>query len=314
VAEALFTNFFWCFGVPQELYSDEGHNFESRPIQVILEHLGVSKIWTTPLHPQSDSIVERYTKMAEDHLRKVTALHQRDWNARSPIFLLANRAFTFDTTRLTLACLMFGRELPALQPAIWGIPRQEATTRHPWLCPPTPKAGQWLKENSARLPGKTCGLPGRQQSVALLPKLQKGEVVQAPILMGKPIQGSCPDKWYSVQDPEEPKNKDDGGTHGLAHTLSENCFGWAALRREQLDKLKDHSMPPNTQRREAGNPWNWKRCRCQPDSRVTLSKDNYRCHRHVPSGKKKWWYTCRLLRTSSLNVGAAWQYCYIHIV
>jgi hypothetical protein len=93
VAEALVTNF--CrFGVPRELHSDQGRNCESRVIQEVLQRLGVSKTHTTPLHLQSDGMVERYTKTVEEHLRKVVALHQRDWDARLPTFLLAYRAFT----------------------------------------------------------------------------------------------------------------------------------------------------------------------------------------------------------------------------
>jgi hypothetical protein len=52
VAEALVTNFFCHFGVPQELNSDEGHNFVSRLIKEVLQRLGVSKMCTTSLHPQ----------------------------------------------------------------------------------------------------------------------------------------------------------------------------------------------------------------------------------------------------------------------
>jgi hypothetical protein len=37
---------------------------------------------TTPLHPQSDGMVERYIKTVEEHLWKVVASHQRDWDAR----------------------------------------------------------------------------------------------------------------------------------------------------------------------------------------------------------------------------------------
>jgi hypothetical protein len=35
----------------------------------------VSKTRTTPLHPQSYGMVERYIKTVEEHLRKVVALH-----------------------------------------------------------------------------------------------------------------------------------------------------------------------------------------------------------------------------------------------
>jgi hypothetical protein len=50
MAEALVTNF-CCFGIPRELHSDQGRNFESHLQQEILQRLGVSKTRTTPLHP-----------------------------------------------------------------------------------------------------------------------------------------------------------------------------------------------------------------------------------------------------------------------
>jgi hypothetical protein len=55
--EALVTNFFGRFGVPRELYSDQGRNIEFRLIQEVLQRLGGSKTRTTPMHPQSDCMV-----------------------------------------------------------------------------------------------------------------------------------------------------------------------------------------------------------------------------------------------------------------
>jgi hypothetical protein len=52
VVEALVTNFFCRFGIPQELHSDQGRNFESRLLQEVLQCLGVSNTHTTSLHPQ----------------------------------------------------------------------------------------------------------------------------------------------------------------------------------------------------------------------------------------------------------------------
>jgi transposase InsO family protein len=71
VAETLVTNFFCRFGIPRELHSDQGRNFESHLLQEVLQRLGVSKTRTTPTHPQSDGMVKRYIKTIEDHLRKV---------------------------------------------------------------------------------------------------------------------------------------------------------------------------------------------------------------------------------------------------
>jgi hypothetical protein len=46
-------------------------------------------------------MVERYVKTIENP-RKVVSTHQRDW-VRLPIFLLAHRTSTHDTTGVTLA-------------------------------------------------------------------------------------------------------------------------------------------------------------------------------------------------------------------
>jgi hypothetical protein len=73
--------------------------------------LGVSKMQTTPLHPQSDGMVERYIKTAEEHLWMVVTLHQRDWDTRWPFSLLVYWAFIHDTMGLTPASLMFETEL-----------------------------------------------------------------------------------------------------------------------------------------------------------------------------------------------------------
>jgi Mn-dependent DtxR family transcriptional regulator len=43
VAETLVTNFFCRFGIPRELHSDQGRNFESHLSQEVLQRLGVSK-------------------------------------------------------------------------------------------------------------------------------------------------------------------------------------------------------------------------------------------------------------------------------
>jgi hypothetical protein len=48
VGEVLVNKFFYRFGIPWELHSDQGHNFESGLLQEVLQHLRVSKMRTTP--------------------------------------------------------------------------------------------------------------------------------------------------------------------------------------------------------------------------------------------------------------------------
>jgi Integrase core domain. len=112
VADALMTNFFRYFGVQKELHSDRGWVFESSLMQEVMERLGVSKTRKMPLHQQSYGMVERYVKTIEEHPRKVVFNYQRDWDEWSPIFLLAFRKSTHETTGVTPTYItVFGREL-----------------------------------------------------------------------------------------------------------------------------------------------------------------------------------------------------------
>jgi hypothetical protein len=132
VADALVNNFTCHFGLLMELHSDQGWNFESRLMQEVLGRLGVSKTRTTPLHLQSDGMVERYVKTVEEHLRKVVCTQQRDWDERLPIFLLAYRASTHETTGVTLASMVFGREIHVPCDLIFRAPpdREQSATSY----------------------------------------------------------------------------------------------------------------------------------------------------------------------------------------
>jgi hypothetical protein len=90
-------------------------------MQEVLERQGDSKTRTTPLHPQSDGMVEGYIKIIEEHLRKVVPAHQRDWDERLPI-LLSYRASTHETIGLTPANMLFGRELRLPCDLLLGAP------------------------------------------------------------------------------------------------------------------------------------------------------------------------------------------------
>jgi len=67
-------------------------------------------------------MVERYVKTIEEHLRKVVSTHQRDWDERLPIFLLDYRASTHETTGVTPATMVFGRELRLPCDLMFGAP------------------------------------------------------------------------------------------------------------------------------------------------------------------------------------------------
>jgi hypothetical protein len=56
-------------------------------------------------------MVERCVKTVKEYLRKAVSTHQRDWDEMLPIFLLAYWASTHETTGMTPANMVLGREL-----------------------------------------------------------------------------------------------------------------------------------------------------------------------------------------------------------
>ena len=124
VVDVLVSNFFCHFGIPMELHSDQGRNFESRLVREVLEQLGIHKTRTTPLHPQSDGMVEWYVKTIEEHLRKVVSIHKRDWDEGThlPAGLpgVNTRQHRCDICQHGVC----ERTSPVLRPDVRGSPRQ----------------------------------------------------------------------------------------------------------------------------------------------------------------------------------------------
>ena len=112
VARALVDHVVSRFGVPHEIHSDQGRSFEGEVFQAVVQLLGVHKTRATPLHPQSDGLVERLNRTLWQLLSKmVSDGHQRDWDDMLPVALLAYRASEHSTTGFSPARMMFGREL-----------------------------------------------------------------------------------------------------------------------------------------------------------------------------------------------------------
>lgn len=111
VADVLIKEFICRFGVPLEIHSDQGRNFESQLFQGICDRLGMKKTRTTALHPQSDGMVERMNKTIGKYLSKVVSNHQRDWDQYLSLFAMAYRSAINESTGQTPAKILFGREM-----------------------------------------------------------------------------------------------------------------------------------------------------------------------------------------------------------
>ncbi|CAI5681311.1 unnamed protein product [Oreochromis niloticus] len=122
VADVLVEGMFSRFGTAETLHSDQGRNFESKVFAAMCERLGIKKTRTTPLHPQSDGLVERFNRTLAQQLAILTSEHQQDWDYHLPLILMAYRSAVQDSTQCTPALLMLGRELRTPAELAFGKP------------------------------------------------------------------------------------------------------------------------------------------------------------------------------------------------
>jgi len=108
VAEEFVKHWVSRFGVPLLLHSDQGTKFNSSLFQELCRLLGTQKTRTSPLHPQSDGMVERFNRTILNHLLFVSR-NQNDWDMHLPMFLLAYRSATHEATGWTPSEMLFGR-------------------------------------------------------------------------------------------------------------------------------------------------------------------------------------------------------------
>lgn len=121
-AERLVNEMFCRFGAPEELHSDQGRNFEAKVFGEVCKRLGIRKTRTTPLHPQSDGLVERFNRTLATQLAILTSRKQRDWDLHLPLVLWAYRTAVQESTKCTPAALLFGRELRTPVDLVFGPP------------------------------------------------------------------------------------------------------------------------------------------------------------------------------------------------
>ena len=96
-------------GVPDEILTDQGSNFTSHLLTEIYKMLHVHPIRTTPYHPQTDGLVERFNKTLKSMLRKAVTKEGKDWDKLIPYLLFAYREVPQASTGFSPFELLYGR-------------------------------------------------------------------------------------------------------------------------------------------------------------------------------------------------------------
>ncbi|KAL5552844.1 hypothetical protein UlMin_040245 [Ulmus minor] len=115
ITEQNVTTFIWkniiCrFGVPRELVSDHGTQFENEKLQSICDRLGIKKVFSSPAHPKSNGQVEVVNKTIKQTLKKKLEKSKGAWVDELPLVLWSYRTSFQATTGETPFSLAYGVE------------------------------------------------------------------------------------------------------------------------------------------------------------------------------------------------------------
>ena len=117
----IFVNEFICrFGVPEQLHTDQGKNFESTLIKEICRMLGIG-------------MIERFNRTVLHMLSTAVLDDEHDWDLHLPTLMLAYCTSHHDTTGATPFSLVYGREAKLPEDILFNLPSAEVATNHGYV-------------------------------------------------------------------------------------------------------------------------------------------------------------------------------------
>lgn len=141
VAQVLTREWFYRFGIPSRVHSDQGRCFESSLILQLCSMYGVQKSRTTPYHPAGNGQCERFNRTLHNLLRTLPVSRKRDWATCLPEVVFCYNTTPHQTTGESPHLLMFGQEPQLPVDFLLGQVRDPVGGR---VC-------DWVQEHQARL-------------------------------------------------------------------------------------------------------------------------------------------------------------------
>ena len=110
VADILITKIVCRHGCPRHLLSDRGGNFKSQLLEEVCTIMKSKHLFTSPYHPQTDGMVEKFNKTLVDLLRAQVNEKQHEWSYYIDPVLFSNNTSYHPSVKDTPFFLMFGRD------------------------------------------------------------------------------------------------------------------------------------------------------------------------------------------------------------
>ena len=126
---------FASYGLPKILLTDQGSVFTSRLTKAMCQQFGITKIQTTPYHPQSDGALERFHASLKGMLKR-SGSDLKNWDKSLKFLLFAYRSTPHCTTGYAPFTLLFGRDVRGpidILHETWLQGECEQASVHEWL-------------------------------------------------------------------------------------------------------------------------------------------------------------------------------------
>lgn len=95
-------------GCPKHILSDRGTHFRNEIVEALLEKFQIRHLYSTPYHPQTNGLVERFNRTLCESLAKITE-GKEDWDEFIAPTLFAYRTSKQASTKFTPFYLVYGR-------------------------------------------------------------------------------------------------------------------------------------------------------------------------------------------------------------
>src|SRR5215813_6977525 len=96
-------------GCSQRILSDRGSHFNNRLVKELVDKFQVKHGFSTPYHPKTNGLVERFNRTLCEAMAKLT-IHGQNWDNFIPSILFAYRTRKQESTKIEPFYLVYGRQ------------------------------------------------------------------------------------------------------------------------------------------------------------------------------------------------------------
>ena len=130
VAKALVDKWFYVYGLPTGIHSDQGKSFNNKIIEQLCKIYDVKQSTTTPYNPCGNSHCKRLNCTLQNLLKALPKEQKPNWPAHLSALMFAYNATPHSTTGNQPYQLMFGCKAQAPSTTGWGCPIMIVVSPH----------------------------------------------------------------------------------------------------------------------------------------------------------------------------------------